>query len=450
MKKILTKFLVLAVAIFLSVLFIAPAMIHAVPVLVSITVAPENGEIPALGQSEHYTATANYDDTTTADVTGTATWGIFDGSIASNDGGGAFKAMAEGGTWVTATFGGVTGAANLNVWRPGLNVSVGLPGETTWFDMWASGCNGLAWALDVAGPTAYSAFGTIGSDEWNSSSNSVLSVGNYIATYSVGGAVQQTWNFTVWPHTAWMDVSPGYSGEVTNITLNATGSDGAAVKFVIDKYDWGQIDWKDTNVVGDPWSLTYAYTLEKGTYFAYFYLNGRWEDGKEFSVVDRGVPQPPVVAKAAPEAAPEAGGPSGPAVNEKPISDYDKTSSGFVNLFYNRILSRASEKEGLDAWLGRLTSGGLTGADLVNQFIFGKECQKTISGYTNKEFITFLYKALFNRVPDTNGLNAWLARMSAGMTKEEVVNGFTHSLEFELICKNFGIMPYKGYSSSTK
>lgn len=269
--------------------------------LVSITVTPENGEIPALGLSENYTATANYDDNTTADVTGTATWAIFDPSIASNDGGGAFKAKAEGWTWVTATFGGAVAWAGLNVWRPGLNVSVGLPGETTGFDIWASGCNGLSWALDVAGPTTYSASGTIGSDEWSSFSNSVLSEGNYIATYSVGGAVQQTWNFTVWPHTAWMDVNPGYSGEVTNITLNATGANGAAVKFVIDKYDWGQIDWKDTNVVGDPWSLTYTYTLEKGTYWAYFFLNGRWEDGKEFSVVDRGVPQPPVEEKPKPK-----------------------------------------------------------------------------------------------------------------------------------------------------
>jgi len=68
-----------------------------------------------------------------------------------------------------------------------------------------------------------------------------------------------------------------------------------------------------------------------------------------------------------------------------------------------------------------------------------------ISGYTNEQFTTFLYETLFNRAPDTDGLNAWLARMSAGMTKEEVVNGFTHSLEFELICKNFGIKPYVGY-----
>lgn len=143
-------------------------------------------------------------------------------------------------------------------------------------------------------------------------------------------------------------------------------------------------------------------------------------------------------------------GPSGPAINEKPLSDYDKANSGFATLFYNRLLRRAPEQEGLDAWIARLTSGALTGADLVNQFIFGKECQKTISGYTNNEFITFLYKALFNRAPEEYGFNAWLDRMVAGMTKEEVVNGFTHSLEFEPICKNFGIKPYPNYTGTGK
>jgi len=137
-------------------------------------------------------------------------------------------------------------------------------------------------------------------------------------------------------------------------------------------------------------------------------------------------------AKATPE---EELGPNRPIINEKTLSDYDKTNSGLVNLLYNRFLNRDPEEAGFDAWIAKLTNGALTGADLVNQFIFGKECQNIISNYTNEQFVTFLYKALFNREPDLYGFNAWLARMGAGMSKEGVVNGFTHSLEFELLCK---------------
>jgi len=38
--------------------------------------------------------------------------------------------------------------------------------------------------------------------------------------------------------------------------------------------------------------------------------------------------------------------------------------------------------------------------------------------------------------------------MAAGMSKEEVVNGFTRSLEFELLCEYFGIKPYPGYKGN--
>lgn len=117
-------------------------------------------------------------------------------------------------------------------------------------------------------------------------------------------------------------------------------------------------------------------------------------------------------------------------INEKPLSDYEEKDSGFVTLLYNRVLDRAPDATGLDGWVGALESGALTRMDLVNKFIFSDECQNTISDYTNEQFIEFLYQALFNRGPDSDGLNNWLTLMSAGMTKEEVVNCFTNCLEF--------------------
>jgi len=71
--------------------------------------------------------------------------------------------------------------------------------------------------------------------------------------------------------------------------------------------------------------------------------------------------------------------------------------------------------------------------DLLYSFIFSEECQNTISDYSNEQFIKFLYRALFNREADNEGLNNWLALIDAGMTKADVVNAFTHSLEFEFL-----------------
>ena len=36
--------------------------------------------------------------------------------------------------------------------------------------------------------------------------------------------------------------------------------------------------------------------------------------------------------------------------------------------------------------------------------------------------------------------------MAAGMTREELVDGFTHSEEFVSLCMLFGITPYAGYA----
>ncbi|MHB9126662.1 MAG: DUF4214 domain-containing protein [Candidatus Humimicrobiaceae bacterium] len=120
---------------------------------------------------------------------------------------------------------------------------------------------------------------------------------------------------------------------------------------------------------------------------------------------------------------------------------YEKTIPGFATLFYNRILNRAPDTEGFNGWAAGLTSGALTGADLVNGFIFSEENKAMIAGDTNEQFLTTLYNLIFSRAPDAGGLKSWLANMSAGMIKEEVINHFTSSAEFISLCNEYGARP---------
>ena len=316
MKKILTKSLVLAVAIFLSVLFTAPAMVYAQdPVLVDVTITPGYEGIPAIGQTAQFTAWAIYDVGAPVNVTGTATWKTDDSSIATiGVNTGLAIGVETGGTGISATYEGVTGYAFVNVRKPWIGLEiVGLPGEDVSIGLNAYGCSGLAYeyVLKKDGSVYDTDPGTIppGDPWYKNYYYSPVSEGSYEATFSVGGVVQDTANFSVWEHEAWMDVSPGYSGEETKITLNAENSDGAALYFRIERHipsDGGYyietVDEFKSNVVGDTWSYPITYVLEKGSYAAGFALNGRWEAWQEFSVVDRGVPQPPVVEKAAPKA----------------------------------------------------------------------------------------------------------------------------------------------------
>jgi len=451
MKKRSLKILVLTVALFVSVLLVAPGPVFAQPALVSIEVTPADSQIPALGQTQQFTATGTYDDGSSADITESVTWSSTDTSVATIDASGLATPVAEGFTIIDASLGEVTNGTGLVVEVPFLLVQCGLPGEETGFSLLASNCSGLSWALVVKkdGTEIYSASGTIPSDEWDHYVSYILSEGDYTATFSVGGTVQRIDDFSVWGHEASMDVSPGYSGEDTKFTLNATNCSGKEALFQIFKSveDYYELVYESTIPIDeDPWSHTITYILLKGDYGAAYLIDDAFEKWVEFSIVDRGVPQPPVEEKPKPEK-PEI---HKPAINEKPLSDYAKTNSGFTTLFYNRLLRRAPEQEGLDAWIAGLESGTVTGADLVNGFIFGEECQVRISDYTNKEFITFLYKALFSRAPEDNGFNAWLARMSAGMTKEEVVDRFVHGEEFVNLCNQFDIIPYEGYISTTE
>ncbi len=120
---------------------------------------------------------------------------------------------------------------------------------------------------------------------------------------------------------------------------------------------------------------------------------------------------------------------------------YEKTTPGFVTLFYNRILNRAPDAEGLNGWVAGHTSGALTGADLVNGFIFSEENKVMTTGDTNEQFITSLYRLIFDRAPDADGLKSWLANINAGMAKEEVINYFTSSAEFISLCNEYEVRP---------
>jgi hypothetical protein len=112
-----------------------------------------------------------------------------------------------------------------------------------------------------------------------------------------------------------------------------------------------------------------------------------------------------------------------------------------VTLFYNRILGRAPDAEGLNGWAAGLTSGALTGADLVRGFIFSEENKVLTAGDTSEQFIISLYRLIFDRAPDAGGLKSWLANISAGMSKEEVINYFASSAEFISLCTEYGVKP---------
>ena len=152
-------------------------------------------------------------------------------------------------------------------------------------------------------------------------------------------------------------------------------------------------------------------------------------------------PSPSPPAPPSPAPSPSALSASSSALSFFSSAVYEKTATGFVTLFYNRILGRAPDAEGQNGWVSGLAGGALSSSDLVRGFIFSEENKLITSGDTDEQFLTSLYRLVFDRVPDAGGLKSWLASMSAGMTRDEVIGYFTSCTEFISLCSKYGVRP---------
>jgi uncharacterized protein YjdB len=82
--------------------------------LQSITIAPASADI-ALGESQQFTATGNFSDNTTENLTGQVTWTSSDVNVAIINSDGLASTAAKGTTTITATMNGVSKTSTLTV-----------------------------------------------------------------------------------------------------------------------------------------------------------------------------------------------------------------------------------------------------------------------------------------------------------------------------------------------
>lgn len=111
----------------------------------------------------------------------------------------------------------------------------------------------------------------------------------------------------------------------------------------------------------------------------------------------------------------------------------------FVTRFYQKVLNREPDPTGLQDWTNQLLLGTKSGADIARGFIFSPEFINRNTN--NSDYLTILYRAFFNREPDTIGYNDWIGKLNGGSSREFILNGFLYSPEFGILCKKYGISP---------
>jgi hypothetical protein len=103
-------------------------------------------------------------------------------------------------------------------------------------------------------------------------------------------------------------------------------------------------------------------------------------------------------------------------------------TAGQVYRLYEATLGRAPDQEGLTHWVHGL-NGGASLQSVVDGFVNSTEFQQHYGALNNSQFVTLLYNNVLHRDPDAGGLANWVGDLAGGMTRAQVVLGFSESPE---------------------
>ncbi len=116
-----------------------------------------------------------------------------------------------------------------------------------------------------------------------------------------------------------------------------------------------------------------------------------------------------------------------------------------VRLYFATFL-RVPDYDGLAFNVGLVRNGTVTLAQLADFFATSPEFVAAYGTLDNAQFVTLLYSNILGRVPDAAGLAGWTALLDGGMSRGQVLLGFSESTEYQAAMANevFVTMMYAG------
>ena len=127
----------------------------------------------------------------------------------------------------------------------------------------------------------------------------------------------------------------------------------------------------------------------------------------------------------------------GPDDPDDPVPVINQDVWDFVGRLYRLVLGRDPDEFGHQEWYDSLMSGDESGASVAFGFVFSEEyVQKETS---DEEYIRMLYQTMMNREADQTGLNSWKNLLRQGFSRKKILEGFTRSAEFGIVCEDYGI-----------
>ena len=107
------------------------------------------------------------------------------------------------------------------------------------------------------------------------------------------------------------------------------------------------------------------------------------------------------------------------------------TDSGRMFRLYNASFKRLPDADGLKYWIDNFSSGRNTIRVVASSFLGSAEfTEKYGSNVSDETYVNNLYKNVLGRDADTEGLNYWVGNLSSGLeTRYEALLGFAESAE---------------------
>ncbi|UWR22119.1 DUF4214 domain-containing protein [Sulfitobacter sp. S190] len=113
-----------------------------------------------------------------------------------------------------------------------------------------------------------------------------------------------------------------------------------------------------------------------------------------------------------------------------PVHYFADTSASVYRL-YLATLGRAPDAAGHQDWTTRLATGDLTLVEAADGFVNSTEFNTTYGSSDTEDFINRLYQNVLDRNADAAGRSNWSGELEGGLSRAQVVLGFSDSPEFQ-------------------
>lgn len=123
--------------------------------------------------------------------------------------------------------------------------------------------------------------------------------------------------------------------------------------------------------------------------------------------------------------------PSSPVVTPSNVGSgcSDSPVTNQVKRLYQAYFRRESDPGGLAYWVGRMADGLPLWA-VSAMFEDSNEFRTAYGSLNNRDFVRRVYLNVMNREPDAGGYDFWVRQLRNGMSRGELMIGFSESQEF--------------------